>query len=257
MTEAVLCVSFGTSVPQARESIQTVEETLKAAAGERIFTRALTSRTIRRILAGRGEEIPGVDGALAALAAQGVERVVVQPTHLLAGHEYDKIRREMDPWAGRFSSLELGRPLLADTGDVRALAAALCAACPPEEGEALVLFGHGTDHPANLVYPALQTAFRLLGREDVWIGTVEGWPGLEELSAQLARQSRRRLHLLPLMLVAGGHAMNDMAGEGDSWKTRLEAEGYQVRCTLRGLGALPQVQALYRARLAALLPLEQ
>ena len=108
-----------------------------------------------------------------------------------------------------------------------------------------MLFGHGTDHFANVMYAALQTVFQIQGREDVLVGTVEGWPAYEEVSAQLRRSGRRRICLAPLMLVAGDHALNDMAGPEDSWRTRLEAEGYRLRCEMQGLGQLRGVQEMY------------
>ena len=250
MKKAVVCVSFGTSVPEARESITAVEAVLRRAAGERVFVSAFTSGVIRRVLKERGETVYSVPEALEALWKQGATEVLVQPTHILWGYEYDKLTREAEPWGRRFERLRLGRPLLADTGDLRALAAALSAAYPARAGETLVLFGHGTGHAANLAYPALQTAFHMAGRRDVLVGTVEGWPAFEDVLAQMRERNKKRVHLLPLMLVAGDHALNDMAGQTpESWKSRLEAEGFTARATLRGLGLLPEVQDLYRAHL--------
>lgn len=250
MRQAVLCVSFGTSVPEARENITAVENVLRRAAGERNFVSAFTSGVIRRTLKQRGEAVYSVPEALEALWKQGVTEVLAQPTHILWGHEYEKMKREAEPWRDRFERLRFGRPLLTDTADLRTLAAGLSEAYPPQTGEALVLFGHGTGHAANLVYPALQTAFHLAGRRDVLVGTVEGWPGFQEVLGQLRERKEKHVHLVPLMLVAGDHALNDMAGEDPgSWKRRLEAEGFAVRATLRGLGLLPEVQDMYRARL--------
>lgn len=253
MKKAILCVSFGTSVAAAREGITAVEEALRSAAPERLFARAFTSAVIRGILARRGEEIPGVDEALARLHAAGVTDVLVQPTHILYGNEYDKLVSQARPWADRFQTLRIGCPLLASTEDLRAMAEILSAAHPARPGACLVLFGHGTDHFANAAYPALQTAFRLLGREDVLVGTVEGWPDFQDVRAQLKKSACTGVHLAPLMLVAGDHALHDMAGGEESWKSQLEAEGYAVSCTLRGLGTLPAVQALYRAHLERVL----
>ena len=250
MKQAVVCVSFGTSVPTYRENITAVENVLRHSAQDRIFISAFTSGVIRRILKERGETVYSVAEALEELWKQGVTEVLVQPTHILCGHEYDKLKREAEPWRGRFESLRIGRPLLTDTGDLQTLAAVLSAAYPHQAGEALVLFGHGTDHAANLVYPALQTAFYLAGRPDVLVGTVEGWPAFEDVLAQLKAQDRKSVHLVPLMLVAGDHALHDMAGDTpDSWKSRLEAEGFTVRSTLRGLGVMPAVQDMYRTHL--------
>lgn len=250
MRQAVVCVSFGTSVPAGRENITAVETVLRRTAGDRIFVSAFTSGVIRRVLRQRGETVCSVAEALEALWKQGVEEVLLQPTHILCGNEYGKMRREAEPWRDKFHSLCFGKPLLADTEDLRMLAAALSAAYPAQAGESLVLFGHGTDHAANLAYPALQTAFALAGRRDVLVGTVEGWPAFPEVLGQLEERGAGGVHLVPLMLVAGDHALNDMAGaEPESWKSRLEAAGFTVRATLRGLGLLPEVQAMYRARL--------
>lgn len=251
MKKAVVCVSFGTSVPAGRENITAVENVLRQAAQERIFVSAFTSGVIRRILKERGEVVHSVAEALEELWKQGVTEVLVQPTHILCGHEYDKLRREAEPWRDRFEKLRIGRPLLTDTGDLQTLAAELSAAYPAQAGETLVLFGHGTDHTANMVYPALQTVFHLSGRPDVLVGTVEGWPAFEDVLAQLKARDGKQVHLVPLMLVAGDHAMNDMAGEeADSWASRLAAEGYTVRCTVQGLGLLPAVQGMYCAHTA-------
>lgn len=250
MKKAVVCVSFGTSVPAGRENIAAVENVLRQSAQDRVFISAFTSPTIRRILRERGENVYSVVEALEALCRQGVTEVLVQPTHILCGHEYDKLKREAEGWRDKFESLRIGRPLLTDTDDLQTLAAGLSAAYPVQVGETLVLFGHGTDHAADLVYPALQTAFRLAGRPDVLIGTVEGWPAFEDVLAQLKSRNGTSVHLVPLMLVAGDHALNDMAGEDpESWKSRLEAEGFTVRTTLRGLGLLPAVQNMYCAHL--------
>ena len=248
MKKAVVCVSFGTSVPAGRENITAVENVLRRAAQDRMFISAFTSPTIRRILRERGETVYSPAEALEALRSRGVTEVLLQPTHILRGHEYDKLKREAAPWREKFDTLRVGRPLLSDTEDLRALAAGLSAAYPQQNGETLVLFGHGTDHAADLVYPALQTAFRLAGRTDVLVGTVEGWPAFRDVLEQL--KGGKTVHLVPLMLVAGDHALNDMAGaDPDSWKSRLEAEGFAVRASLRGLGVMPAVQAMYRAHL--------
>ena len=250
MKKAVVCVSFGTSVPAGRENITAVENVLRQAAQDRMFISAFTSPTIRRILRERGETVYSPAEALEALRSRGVTEVLLQPTHILRGHEYDKLKREAAPWREKFDALRVGRPLLSDTEDLRTLAAGLSAAYPQQNGETLVLFGHGTDHAADLVYPALQTAFRLAGRTDVLVGTVEGWPAFGDVLAQLRARSGKTVHLVPLMLVAGDHALNDMAGaDPDSWKSRLEAEGFAVRASLRGLGVMPAVQAMYRAHL--------
>lgn len=250
MDRGLVIVSFGTSVPEARRAVTAVEEALGRSASGWETVRAFTSPTIRRILAGRGEEVPSLTDALGHLRARGVRLAAVQPTHLLYGFEYDKLRAEAESLSGGFDALAVGRPLLADTADLRRFAAGLSEAFPPEDGGAVVLMGHGTEHFANAVYPALQTVFRLAGREDMLVGTVEGWPALEDVVRQLAAGGPRHVRLVPLMLVAGEHARSDMAGV---WKRRLEEAGHTVECSFTGLGELPWVQEMYRERLVKLL----
>ena len=226
MKKALVITSFGTSVPEARAGITAVEEALADAVPGCPWVRAFTSPTIRRILAGRGEAVPSLPEALADLRNKGARRVVVQPTHLLYGLEYDKLKAGAEALSGGFETLAVGRPLLADTGDIRRFARCLSRDCPAEAGGAVVFMGHGTE------------------REDVYIGTVEGWPGLADILRQLG--APRRVKLLPLMLVAGDHARNDMAG---TWKQALEEAGHTVSCSFTGLGELPWVQEMYRERL--------
>ena len=175
--------------------------------------------------------------------------VIVQPTHLLYGYEYDKLKVEAEALGGKFESLVVGCPLLANNSDIQRFAHRLAQDHPAETGTATVFMGHGTEHFANAAYPALQTALALLGRDDIYIGTVEGWPGLEDILRQLDPGGVREIRLLPLMLVAGDHAQNDMAG---AWKTRLEQAGYTVGCSFTVPGELPWVQEMYRERLEEL-----
>ena len=174
-------------------------------------------------------------------------------SHLLPGYEYDDLLEAAEQMRPQFQQLRMAPSLLGDTWGVRALAQILCDRFPRQEGQAVVLLGHGTEHSGNLVYPALQGVLDWLGREDILIGTVEGWPQAEDVLEQLSRQNCRRVLLTPLMLVAGTHAVEDMAGpEPESWKNRLEASGYEVTPIFEGLGRLPQVQEMYVHRLKML-----
>ena len=254
MKTALLCVSFGTSVPNARKSITAVEQALQQAASQADFFRAFTSPTIRRHLAAKGETIQSVNDALAKLRACGYESVIVQPTHFLYGLEYENLKKSVEEAKSGFLKLTLGAPLLSQTEDLKALADILCEQFPREENGALVFMGHGTSHFSNVVYPAMQTVFHILGRKDVFVGTVEGWPNLSQIRSQLKEGRYQKVRLAPMMLVAGDHALNDMAGEDeDSWKSVLTFDGFSVSCILEGLGMLPGVQKLYQDHLKALL----
>lgn len=253
MKQALIIVSFGTSVPKAQQSILKVEEALAdLMPGAEVYT-ALTSPTIRKKLKSRGQQAYSLEEVLEMLTAAEYDLVVVQPTHLLYGFEYDRIRELVQTYSGHFAKLLLGKPLMADTADLLAVSEILREEYPPSE-EALVLMGHGTEHFANMVYPAFQTSLRLTGYPCAYVGTVEGWPSIDDVICQLKAEVKHSALLVPMMLVAGDHACNDMAGsDPDSWKSKLEAEGFAVRCHMEGLGSLPQIQSLYCRHLKALL----
>ncbi len=248
MKQALVITSFGTTVPEARRSIEAVEKVLGEAATGYTAVRAFTSPTIRRILAGRGETVLSLTEALEHLRKEGMNQVVVQPTHLLYGYEYDKLKAEADGFSDRFEKLTVGKPLLSGNRDIRRFAVKLAETHPRRDGEAVVYMGHGTEHFANAVYPALQTALNLAGRSDIYIGTVEGWPTLADILPQL--KTPCKIQLLPLLLVAGDHARKDMAVD---WKQELERTGHTVQCEFTGLGELAWVQEMFRDRLLEIL----
>lgn len=254
-SQTLLTVSFGAVSQQARDrEIGGVEQALRRRCPQLSFARAYTSPTIRRLLAGRGVTVPSLEQALEEQAAAGTQRLYLVPTHMIPGYEYDAIQASAEKFRPRFQRLRLAPPLLGDTQMVRALAHILTQRWPRRLGQAVVLVGHGTTHPGNLVYSALQGMFALAGRGDLLVGTIEGWPGLEELLPLLKRQGAERVILAPLLLTAGAHVGEDIAGPGpDSWKSRLEEAGVGVHPVLEGLGGMPQVQELYVRRLLSLL----
>lgn len=253
MKKALLCASFGTAVENGRADLTAVETALQQAAPEAHFARAWTSRIVRKKLAERGERIDSIPEALEKLAASGFTEIIVQPTHLLYGYEYDKMKAEIAPYAARFSRLMFGKPLLGDTDDLQKVACLLEQQYPPQPGEALLLMGHGTQHFAGVVYPALQSVFAFHCRSDVFVAAVEGWPALSDVLPQMMGAGYNKIHLVPLLLVAGDHACRDMAGsDSGSWKSQLEGKGFSVRCTLEGLGRLPGIQQMYCGKLKKL-----
>ena len=253
--KAILAVSFGTSHHDTLEkTIAAIEADLAAAFPTRTLRRAFTSGMILRKLEREGTHIDDVPTALEALAAEGYTDVVVQPTHIMNGDEYDKLMDQAGPFTGRFEKLRFGAPLLTAVEDYRQSVCALLEELPAPAPEVAVLYmGHGTEHYANPAYAQLEYLFHDLGRKDVLIGTVEGYPGFEEALRRLReRESVRRVELRPLMIVAGDHAKNDLAGDGeDSWKSRLESEGYETTCVLRGLGENPGIRAQFVAHAKA------
>ena len=256
MKKAILAVSFGTSFPDTLEkTIAAIERDFAAAMRSRELRRAFTSSIIIRKLKSRdGVVVDDVPTALEQLKNDGFTDVVLQPTHMMNGDEYDKLCAQAEPFAAGFERLVIGRPLLSAVEDYKAVAEAVLAELPGKrEDTALVFMGHGTEHHANAAYAQLEYVFRDLGRCDVLIGTVEGYPGLEEVLRRLGEKPQiKRIILYPLMVVAGDHARNDLAGEDeDSWLSRLTGLGYEVDSNLRGLGEYPGIRNLFTAHALA------
>lgn len=254
--KAVLTVSFGSSYLDTLEkTIVPIEREIAGRLAGYTPRRAFTSGVILRKLERRdGLHIDGVPQALERLAAEGFTHVVVQPTHIINGDEYEKLRAQAGPFAERFVSMAIGKPLLSTLEDYRAAAEALLAELPEQRADtALVFMGHGTEHCVNAAYCQLEYLLHDLGRRDILIGTVEGYPGLDEVRRRLKeRPGVTRAALYPLMVVSGDHANNDLAGEDKgSWKSVLSADGYAVSCTLRGLGEYPGVRRLFAEHAAA------
>ena len=250
---AILTVSFGTSHADTREkTIGAIEEEFRRAYPGWEVRRAFTSRMIIRSLAGEGIQVDTVPQALEKLAAQGFTRVACQPTHVMNGEEYDLFCREAAPFQTRFERFGIGTPLLTELEDYHRLIQAISAEVPGLGGEdALVLMGHGSSHFANAAYGTLDYAFKDSGHRNIFVGTVEGYPDLEAIRRRMQEFRPRTVWLMPLMVVAGDHAVNDMAGpEEDSWQSVLTADGWQVRSVLQGLGELPAVRRIYLDHLA-------
>lgn len=250
MKKVILVVSFGTSYQASlEETIGAVERSIGTAFPEWEVRRAFTSGMVIRKLRERdGLSVDNVSQAMERLAADGAEAVVVQPTHVISGFEYDDMVAEVNRWANRFESLRLGAPLLSSTEDYQILCTALADALSPPSDTALVLMGHGTAHSANAVYAALAYHFLELGKENFVVGTVEGYPDLPATVKTVLSRGFRKVMLTPLMVVSGDHANNDLAGEDpDSWKSVFEAAGCHVTCLLKGLGQYPAIRELYTA----------
>lgn len=254
--KAVLVVSFGTSYEDSREkTIGAVETAIQAAFPDFEVRRAFTSQTIIDILAERdGIQIDNVTEALERAKADGIETLVVQPTHLMSGYEYTDLARELAEYKDSFTQLALAKPLLSSDEDFEAVAEAIVedTSAYVQEGTAICFMGHGTEADANSVYETLQEVLQEKGYENYFIGTVEASPSLEDVLEAVKTGGYTRVVLQPLMLVAGDHANHDMAGDGeDSWKTRFTQEGYAVECVIRGLGEIPAIQELYIAHTQA------
>ena len=192
--------------------------------------------------------IDSLEEALRRAADNGVKRLIVQPTHMMDGFEYTALADKVAEYSRFFEAAAVGKPLLSSEEDFQAVIQALTEETEEyDDGETAFCFmGHGTEAQANQVYRKLQEMFLAAGQENYFIGTVEAEPALEEVLAQVKKGSYKRAVLQPLMIVAGDHANNDMAGEEEgSWKQAFEEAGYEVSCILRGLGELEKIRQLF------------
>ena len=246
----ILVVSFGTSYTDNRDlSIGAVEADIAAAFPEYEVRRAFTAQTVIDILGDRNDlDIDNVTEAMDRLVADGVTKVVIQPTHVMNGAEYDDVMAEIAPYADKFEAMAVGAPLLTTHEDYEAVIDALLAdnENAGSADTALVYMGHGTHHFANATYSQLEAMMHAEGYENAFVGTVEGFPTLEVVQSQVTAYGAKKIVLMPLMVVAGDHASNDMAGdEEDSWKVILTDAGFEVECVLEGLGQNAGIRAIY------------
>ena len=274
----LLVVSFGTSFNDSRvKDIKGIEDALQAAYPDWSVRRAFTAQIIiNHVQARDGEKIDNMQQALDRAVANGVKNLVVQPTHLMHGAEYDEMMEMIDEYKDKFESVAVAEPLLGEVGadaavinaDKEAVAKAVTAAAvkdagfdsldaAAEEKVAFVFMGHGTSHTAKVSYSQMQTAMQTLGYSNVFIGTVEGEPeetACENVIEAVKAAGYTKVVLRPLMVVAGDHANNDMAGDDDdSWKSQFEASGAfdSVECQIAGLGEIADIQQLYIAHTKA------
>lgn len=253
---AILVVSFGTSYNESRDlTIGAIEKAIAAAYPQYEVRRAFTSQIIIDKLKERdGLEIDNVDEALTRAAADGIRNLIVQPTHLMNGFEYTDLKEALDEYSDQFDQIVLGEPLLTSDEDFEAVITAVTdASSSNDDGNtALVFMGHGTEAESNAVYTALQEKLSADGFGNYYIGTVEADPTVEDIVAAIQDKGYTRVVLQPLMIVAGDHANNDMAGdEDDSWKNVFKSNGYEVECVLEGLGQNEAVQQIFVDHVAA------
>ena len=244
--KAILLVTFGTSYPEARLAFNHIEDMVRAEFPDTEVRWAYTSKIIRKILKKRGEYVYSPAEALAKLGEDGYTHVAVQSLHVIPGEEYENLQITVNAFNGMpkgIQKVQLGRPLLYDNEDHMKLADFIDLEYKDKIGknEALVLMGHGTHHAANIYYPGFQ--YYLNQKSDKYlVGTVEGFPTLEQVIPQLKKSGVKLVTLAPFMSVAGDHARNDMAGdEEDSWKRIFEKEGFEVQTVLKGMAEYSQV----------------
>ncbi len=246
----LLVVSFGTSYNDSRrETIGAIEAAMQKAFPDYSVRRGFTSQIIIDHVNKRdGEVIDNVTEALDRAVANGVKNLVVQPTHLMNGLEYTDLKNELAGYSDSFEKIALGEPLLTSDADFQTVMNAIVDATKEyDDGETAICFmGHGTEADSNQVYTKMQETLTAAGHTNYFVGTVEATPSLEDVIAAVKESGFKKVVLRPLMIVAGDHANNDMAGDEDgSWKTEFEKAGFEVTTVVEGLGSVPAIQDLF------------
>ena len=245
----LLVASFGTSFNDNRRlTIGAIENAMEKAFPDYSVRRGFTAQIIIDHVERRdGIHIDNMDEALERAINNGVKTLVVQPTHLMNGLEYEELTGQLAEYADSFEQIAVGEPLLTSDDDFnRVMKAIVEATAEYDDGETAICFmGHGTEAASNEVYGKMQDLLKANGYDNYYVGTVEAEPSLEDVLTAVQAGNYKKVVLEPLMIVAGDHANNDMAGdEEDSWKTEFENAGYEVTCILRGLGELPEIQQI-------------
>ncbi|MCR4638108.1 sirohydrochlorin cobaltochelatase [Ruminococcus sp.] len=246
----LLVLSFGTSFNDSRRlTIGAIEESLEKAFPDYSVRRGFTANIIIDHVKCRDNEvIDDVKEALERAQKNGVKNLVVQPTHLMDGLEYNDIVNEIAGYSDAFEKVAIGKPLLTTDDDFKRVENAIVDWTKDyDDGKTAICFmGHGTEAESNGVYAKMQELLTVDGHTNYFIGTVEASPSVEDVLEKVKAGGYEKVVLEPLMVVAGDHANNDMAGdEEDSWKSVFEAEGYEVKCLLRGLGENEEIRKLY------------
>lgn len=245
----LLVASFGTSFNDNRRlTIGAIENAMEKAFPDYSVRRGFTAQIIIDHVERRdGIHIDNMDEALDRAINNGVKTLVVQPTHLMNGLEYEELTGQLAEYADSFEQVAVGEPLLTSDDDFnRVMKAIVEATAEYDDGETAICFmGHGTEAASNEVYGKMQDLLKANGYDNYYVGTVEAEPSLEDVLTAVQAGDYKKVVLEPLMIVAGDHANNDMAGDEEgSWKTEFENAGYEVTCILRGLGELPEIQQI-------------
>lgn len=251
MKKGIILTSFGTTYKETLEkNIETLEKLVRDNFEDYLVLRAFTSRIVAKRLKERGYDVDNPTQALEKMKEQGIKEIYIQPSLIIEGHEYDKTHREVKSFLEENTdfTVKVGLPLLSSDKDYENAVEALDI---PEldENNALIYMGHGSDHTADLAYEKIENVIRSKGYNNVFVGTVEGEVEIEDIIERLDDEIKY-VELKPFMLVAGDHATNDMASdEEDSWKSKIEEKGIEVKATLVGLGESEKIRNIFLSHL--------
>ncbi len=255
--QAILMVAFGTSVPEAQKAFDQIDAEAKKNFPAMEIRWAYTSRVIRNKLAKQGRLLDSPEVALAKLMDEGYSHVAILSLHTIPGQEFHELyqnARRFGEMAGGFEKIQVARPLLSSHEDMVTVARALLKGLPAhrQAQDEVLLMGHGSEHhPADAIYLAMNQILQELD-PNVFVGTVEGYPALEEILPKLREKKVGKVFLMPFMLVAGDHARNDMTGDQpESWKSILTKNGFTCEAVMKGTGEYPEIVAVWLEHLRA------
>lgn len=245
--QSILVVSFGTCHEDTwNKTIGKIEQEVAAAYPTHLVAVAYTSPTVRRFWAKRGRILPAPEDALEQLVSQGIQDIVVQPTHLICGKEYDKLHETLCQYKTKFRTIKMGLPLLSSTEDMQQVAQIIFTQFPKRPDTVLLLMGHGTAHQINSIYAAFDYLCKAKEREDIYVGSIDGYPRIDDLIPMLQKKGYHNILLTPLLLVAGSHVLKDMTGQDEnSWQSKLQAAHFSVSTCIRGLGEYQAIRQMY------------
>jgi len=250
MKKGILLVAFGSSMPEAQVSFTNIEANVKGSFADVPVYWAYTSSIIRKKLTGQGKNLDSVEMALARMMDQGFTHVAVQSLHTIRGEEFDDLEKTVSAFAhmpGGFKQIIIGNPMLTSQTDMDKVCKAVLTNIPKDrnKNDAVVLMGHGSPHPSNAFYAAMM--FHLQRKDpNIFVGTVEGSPNIDDIAAMLKEKKINKAWLVPFMSVAGDHARNDMAGdEDDSWKSILTKEKIVCVPVLKGTAEYDNMVAIW------------
>lgn len=250
MEQAVLVVSFGSSYEETIvKTIQKIEEDIEAAAGEWKIYRAFTSKRIIDSLNQKGIQIDDVRQAVKRMQSDGIKRLLVQPTFITKGIEYERMCSIIEDYRGRFEFIKIGTPLLTTVEDYfKTIEAFTDSLGCIDEDEAVVAMGHGAEHFMSVSYAALDYMFKDRGYSNIYVATIGSYPGIDSAIRQLKEKKYKKVRLVPFMIVSGYHVQKSLIEKSEeSWERQLLSEGFKVKLQLRGLGENKAVRAIYVA----------
>lgn len=247
MKRAVLIVSVGTSRIEALENttLRLQKDVIEHFPEYECYVAFSSLHILKKMNAKSGYVYMGIAEAFERMLADGVDEVIVQPTNLLNGLESDSMLEQVELYKTKFKQVKVGRPLLNEKEDYINTLQVILEQVDLQDGEALVLIGHGTNHLSNSTYQNLEYTAYIQGHRNVFVGTMEGDKSHKMTLRKLGVSNYKKVRLMPLLFVAGYHAMKDIAADSDSWKSILEDAGYEVESVLIGLGELVGIRELF------------